>query len=94
MRAEKSVGVYVTFAFCLVVVTDIRILVKFIISNFMKTHSANLIFSRTDKYFDANRGIFTIFLYKCAMNIIKIYIFKFISVNFEVPEVNKAQISL
>lgn len=28
MRAERSVGVYVTFAFCLAVLADIRILVK------------------------------------------------------------------
>jgi hypothetical protein len=60
----------------------------------MKAHSANLVFSRTDRYFEANRGIFVNFLYKCAMNILRIYILKLMSVNFEILEVNKAQISL
>ena len=60
----------------------------------MKVQSANLVFSRTDKYLEANRRIFATFLYKRAMNVLKIHIFKFMSVNLGIPEVIKAQVSL
>jgi hypothetical protein len=90
MGAETSVGVWVKFAFCVAVVTEIRILVKVPHNKFNERP-----FSRSRVFTD--RHIFWsayTFRYKFAENILTIYSVTFMSVNCGIIEVNQAPISL